>query len=144
MDQDIYQQIISSPKYQQLKKFRQHGDTSVYDHSINAGKNCFKIAKTFHLKVDSASLTKSALLHDYFLYDWHDKDCPKHHFTGHPARAAKNAKRDFGLTQKEEKIILSHMFPAGLKIPTSKEAFLLTLADKYCAVQEFFRKKFKK
>ena len=144
MKPEIFQEIINSPKYQQLKKFRQHGDYSVYDHSINVYNTSCKIVKKLHLSVDTKALTKGALLHDYFLYDWHDKDCPKHHFTGHPARAAKNAKRDFGLTPKEERIILSHMFPAGLKIPSSKEAVVLTVADKYCAVQEFFRKKFKK
>lgn len=141
IDTKIYQEIINSPKYQRIKKFRQHGDYSVYDHSVNTCETCFKIAKKFHLKIDSTAMTKAALLHDYFLYDWHDKDCPKLHFTRHPARAARNAKRDFGLTKKEEKIILSHMFPAGLNFPTSKEAFILTLADKRCAIQEFFHSK---
>ena len=135
-ESDIYQEIVNSPKYQRLKKFRQHGKYSVYEHSISVCRACFKIAKRLHLKVDESALIRGALLHDYFLYDWHDKDCPKHHFTKHPALAAKNAKRDYGLSAKEEKIILSHMFPAGLKVPSSKEAWILTIADKYCTVKE--------
>ncbi len=137
----LFDEITSSDKYQALKTFRQHGTYSVYDHSINVYKTCFKIIKRYHLKLDEKSLAKAALLHDYFLYDWHDKDCPKHHFTRHPYRAVKNARRDFGLTKKEEKMMLSHMFPAGLKVPTSREAVILTLADKRCAISEFLHKK---
>ena len=138
---DIFQEITESPQYQKLKGFYQHGDYSVYSHSINVYKTCFRIVDRLHLKLDEEALTKIALLHDYFLYDWHDKDCPKHHFTGHPRRAAKNAKRDFGLTKKEERAIKSHMFPAGLRPPTSREALILTCADKFCATREFFLSK---
>ena len=88
-------------------------------------------------------MIKAALLHDYFLYDWHDKDHPKLHGFRHATIAAKNAKRDFGLTKKEYKAIRSHMFPVNLRLPTSREALILTLADKYCAARESirFRKK---
>lgn len=134
---DVFQEITTSPKYQKLKEFHQHGRYSVYDHSINVYKTCFKIVDKLHLKLDENALAGAALLHDYFLYDWHDKDCPRHHFTQHPRRAAKNAKKDFKITKKEEEIILSHMFPAGLKLPKSKEAVVLTLADKHCATKEF-------
>lgn len=136
--EDIFNEITTSPKYQVLKTFHQHGPYSVYDHSIRVYHTCFKIVKKLHLKkIDKSALAKSALLHDYFLYDWHDKDCPRHHFTQHPRRAIKNARRDFGLTEKEAKIIRCHMFPASLKVPSSKEALILTLADKHCAFYEF-------
>ena len=94
--------------------------------------------------MDEDALAKAALLHDYFLYDWHDRDCPRHHFTQHPRRAIKNAKRDFGLTEKEAKIMRSHMFPAGFKIPSSREAVILCAADKRCAIYEFLHRKNKK
>jgi len=137
---DIFKELTASPKYQAVKKFRQHGNYSVYDHSIRVYNTCFKMVKRYHLKVDEKALAKAALLHDYFLYDWHDKDCPRHHFTQHPRRAIKNAKRDFGLTEKEVKIMRSHMFPASLKFPSSKEAIILCLADKRCAVYEFIHR----
>lgn len=133
---EIFEQITNSPEYQVLKDYHQHGSHSVYNHSVNVYNACFKIAKKLHIKVNEESLAKSALLHDYFLYDWHDDKNPVSHFTRHPARAAKNAKRDFGLTKKEERAIRSHMFPAGLRPPTSREALILTFADKYCATRE--------
>lgn len=51
----------------------------------------------------------------------------KLHGFRHAKIAADNAKRDYGLTKKEYRIIASHMFPLGWRIPTSKEAILLTL-----------------
>lgn len=134
-----FKRITSSKEYQRLKDFYQHGTCSVYDHSISVCSTCFKIAKKIHLKVNEDSLVKGSLLHDYFLYDWHQKGAPIRHLVGHPANAAKNAKADFGLTKKEERMIRAHMFPAGLKIPTSREGILLCIADKYCATREFIR-----
>lgn len=142
-DIEIFQQITSSANYQKTKNFRQHGIYSVYEHSIYVCQTALKLSDFLHLKINRNSLTKAALLHDYFLYDWHDKESPKLHGFRHAKIAADNAKRDYGLTKKEYRIIASHMFPLGWRIPTSKEAILLTLADKYCATMESFRRKAK-
>lgn len=131
-----YHKITNDERFQKSKDFVQHGDFSVYDHSVYVCETCFKMSKVLHLKVDSESLAKGALLHDYFLYDWHDKNHPKFHGFKHAGLAAENAKRDFGLNSKEEKMIRAHMFPLGLKVPSSKEAILLCIADKYCATVE--------
>ena len=135
-DTENYQKIVEDKKFQTGKKFVQHGDFSVYDHSIYVCETCFNMASKLHLKIDKESLAKGALLHDYFLYDWHSKDHPKFHGFRHAKLAAENAKRDFGLTQKEERMIRSHMFPLSLRIPSSREAILLCIADKYCATRE--------
>lgn len=135
-DTENFKKITSSEKYLRTKKYVQHGDFTVYDHSVYVCSTCFKLAKKLHLKIDRESLAKAALLHDYFLYDWHDKNHPRLHGFRHAKIAAENAKRDFGLTEKEYKIIRSHMFPMGTKIPSSKEALILCLADKYCATRE--------
>ena len=136
-----FNKIVQDKKFQTGKDFVQHGDFSVYDHSIYVCETCFKMSKVLHLKVDSESLAKGALLHDYFLYDWHEKDHPRFHIFSHAGFAAENAKRDFGLNSKEEKMIRAHMFPLGLKVPTSKEAILLCIADKYCATRETLKGK---
>ena len=136
-----YHKITNDERFQKSKDFVQHGDFSVYDHSIYVCETCFKMSKVLHLKVDSESLAKGALLHDYFLYDWHNKNHPKFHGFRHAGLAAENAKRDFGLNSKEEKMIRAHMFPLGLKVPTSREAILLCIADKYCATRETLKGK---
>ena len=133
----IYHEIINNNKYKREMEFMQHGDYSVYDHSINVANACYMISKKLKLNVEMESLIKGALLHDYFLYDWHDKD-PEHkfHAIDHARKAKDNSMRDFGLTKKEENMILSHMFPLGTVIPKYKESIILCLADKYCALSE--------
>ena len=142
-DNKIYKEIINDDRFKQEKKFMQHGDVTVYEHSLLVTKTCVSIAKKLNLKVNYNSLIKGALLHDYFLYDWHVKDSSHrlHGFT-HPKKAMINAKRDFGLTEKEENMILSHMFPLVPRLPKSKEGIILCIADKYCATKEtIFRSK---
>ncbi len=138
-----FNEIIDDDRFKQEKKFMQHGDVSVYEHSIAVTKTCITIAKKLNLNVDYEALVKGALLHDYFLYDWHVKD-PSHRLHGftHPKKAMNNAKRDFGLNKKEENMILSHMFPLVPVITKSKEGLILCIADKYCATKEtIFRSK---
>ena len=67
------------------KKAIQHGSTTVYEHSVGVAGASLKLAELFHIKVNEKALVKGALLHDYFLYDWHEKR-KGHHFHGftHP------------------------------------------------------------
>ena len=94
------------------KKYIQHGDISVYEHSLRVAYLSIVIVSKFHLRVNMRSLIRGALLHDYFLYDWHikDKSHRLHGFT-HPKKAYKNAKKEFKLNDIEKDIITKHMFP---------------------------------
>ena len=133
----IYKKITNDKLFKKELNFMQHGSYTVYDHSIHVAKTSFKLAKKLKLNVDYNSLIKGALLHDYFLYDWHENnEIGKKHGFVHPRIAMNNAKKDFGLTEKEENMILSHMFPMGKSIPKSKESIILCLVDKYCATKE--------
>ena len=77
------------------------------------------------------------MLHDYFLYDWHQKD-PSHRLHGfrHPKTALGNAQRDYYLNWKEKNIIARHMFPLIPVPPQCREAWIVCLADKWCALGE--------
>ena len=64
-----------------------------------------------------------------------------HHLHGyrHPNYACLNAKELYPLlSEKEEKIIRRHMWPLTLMPPGSKEGFVVTFADKYCATIEVY------
>ncbi|MDY6035014.1 MAG: HD domain-containing protein [Bulleidia sp.] len=148
MVMDIVKTLEDTGRYSQAKDFMQHGKTSVYAHSIDVAITACKLAENYHFDVDYPSMIKGALLHDYFLYDWHVPhiEYGLHGFT-HPYIAAQNAKDDYGLTPVEEDIIIHHMFPLTLYPPQSKEAWLVCWADKICAAREsvvtrlaFFRK----
>ena len=129
--------ILSSSGMELSKQFFQHGDTSVYEHSVSVALMCLAIAGFLHLRINEQALVRGALLHDYFLYDWHVKDSHHrwHGFT-HPAKALNNARRDFQLSKVEENMIACHMFPLTLKLPAYKESWILYGADKICAVRE--------
>ena len=48
-----------------------------------------------------------------------------------------NARNYFQITKKEQNIIRSHMWPLTFRhMPTCREAVIVCLADKYCAVVE--------
>ena len=100
-------------------------------------KAAVELAQRFSLNVNRKELIRGALLHDYFLYDWHEKNAG-HRFHGfiHAGRALQNAKNDFELTRREENIISRHMFPLNIVPPMCKEAWLVCLADKICASKE--------
>lgn len=95
------------------------------------------IAKKLHIKVDRKALVRGALLHDYFLYDWHEKGGGhKLHGFRHPYSALRNASRDFKLNNIEENVILRHMFPLTPIPPKCREAWIVCMADKYCSAKE--------
>lgn len=120
-----------------LREYRQHGRTTVYEHVLLVADLALRLSRRLRLKVDEASLIRGALLHDYFLYDWHvrDPERPLHGFY-HPKAALKNASADFHLNPRERNIIRRHMFPLTLVPPTTKEGLLVCLADKLCALRE--------
>lgn len=82
---------------------------------------------------------RGALLHDYFLYDWHIPDeVNPHRLHGfyHPGVALRNAIRDYELTELEKDIIKKHMWPLTVVPPGCREAWIVTMADKWCSLLE--------
>lgn len=129
--------IIENEKVKRMQKYIQHGHTSCYEHCIAVAYVSFVIAKKMRIRCDYNSLLRGALLHDYFLYDWHVPDkTHKWHGFHHAAKALVNAKRDFELTKIESDIILKHMFPLNIKLPRYRESYIVCLADKICSSYE--------
>lgn len=129
--------ILSSEGMLSEKNFRQHGNVSCYEHSLAVAMLSIRLAGFLRIRIDLRSLIRGALLHDYFLYDWHEAD-KSHRFHGfiHARRALKNAERDFALTAIERDIILKHMFPLNPRLPRYRESFIVIVADRLCAFRE--------
>ena len=130
--------ILHDSKYQNMKKYVAHGHYSVYDHCFRVALFAYSYAKCKGIKVDYWSLIRGSLLHDYYLYDWHHThEGHRLHGFRHPYFALHNAKKRFTLNKKKVNMILSHMFPLTFwKLLLSKEAWILTYADKVCANSE--------
>ena len=120
----------------------QHGLTTVYEHSVGMTGASLKLAEFFHLKVNEKALIRGALLHDYFLYDWHNQLTP-HHLHGffHPGVALRNASMDVELTPIEHDIIKKHMFPLTLVPPKYLESWIVCWIDKKCSTRETLQRR---
>jgi uncharacterized protein len=136
---DDIAEILDAPEMQDAKKYVQHGDVSVFSHSVAVAEYSCRFARKLRLKVDYRSLVRGALLHDFFLYDWHD-DWNLLHGWKHPRTALANALEKFALNKRERNIIRKHMWPMTLiNIPTCREAWLVCVIDKYCSLLETFK-----
>lgn len=133
--------ILKSANFMSSAQNIQHGTMSVQRHSIQVAKYSLVIAKKLGIKCNKRTLIRGALLHDYFLYDWHD---PEHkgltnlHGLYHPGIALQNAKREYKLSKQEQDVIKKHMWPLTVVPPTCREAWIVSMADKYCSLMETF------
>ena len=138
--------ILTSPLVLASRDCVQHGSISVYTHCLMVTKYALLLAKRLGIRCNLRSLVRGALLHDFFMYDWHWEKMPDevkrkglHGFT-HPGTAARNAKKYFNVSRKVYDIINCHMFPLTLtRMPKSTEGWLVCLADKYCSTLETLR-----
>ncbi len=133
--------LLAEGRLSETKQFIQHSDMSVFQHCAHVAYISCLLCVKLGIRVSWNELIRAALLHDYFLYDWHDGP-PfnfKHAF-GHPGFAARNAARDYHLTRKEIQIIKCHMWPLTFVPPTCREGWIVVLADKICTLLEVGRK----
>ena len=137
----IIEDLLHNKTVQEMKKYKQHYNTSTFEHCLNVSYFNYKICKKLNL--DYKSATRAGMLHDLFLYDWRNSRRELHldgyHAFIHPKIALDNALKIFNLNKKEQDIILNHMWPVTLfSIPKCKESFIITLTDKYSAIKESF------
>ncbi len=133
--------IAGDERARRMVQYIQHGDKSTYDHCLSVAYTAFLMNRRLHIGADEESLVKAALLHDYFLYDWHTKGDHLHGYH-HPEIAGENAKKDFDISDKEKMMIETHMWPLTLlHMPRSREAWILTAADKICSTKEVFHRR---
>lgn len=133
---NITKELINNTTVQQMQNFRQHYNTSCYEHCIEVAYWSYLFCKKF--KLDYISVARASILHDLFLYDWRHshKDLNGWHAFKHPKIALKNASQLFVLNQKEQDIILKHMWPVTFfQFPKYKESYVITITDKLSALK---------
>ena len=133
--------ILRSKNFNSTKSYIQHGNMTVNDHCMHVAAYSLALSKKLHIPCSRRELIRGALLHDYFLYDWHEKnDAMSHRLHGffHPGKALKNASAEYDLTPREKEIIKKHMWPLTVVPPTCREAWIVTTADKWCSLMETF------
>lgn len=133
--------LLAEGNLHKTKEFIQHSDMTVFQHCAHVAYISCVLCVKFGIDVSWDEMIRAALLHDYFLYDWHDGPAFNfRHAFGHPTFAARNAARDYKLTEKEIQIIKRHMWPLTIVPPTCREGWIIVLADKICTLLEVGRR----
>lgn len=129
------QDLLQTDDVQRLGKYVQHMHSTRLEHSISVSYRSYKLAKKWHGNVRATA--RAGLLHDLFFYDWHTvKFVEGSHAYMHPRIAARNAEKLTPLSDLERDIIIKHMWGATIAFPKYKESYIVTMVDKYCAIQE--------
>lgn len=132
-------ELLSHPKVLEMDNYIQHGKITCLKHSISVAYVSYYLCKKYNLKVDLKSVIRGALLHDFFLYDWH-KSKIRFHGYKHPKIALNNALKYFTLNKVEMDIIKKHMWPLTIIPPKYLESYVVSIADKYCSSIETLSK----
>lgn len=136
--------ILTDAHMRSSERNTQHGSVSVFTHSVMVAQYAYRLNKLLNLGCNKKALIHGALLHDFFLYDWHKipKEIAKEGLHGfkHPVIAARNARAHFNVTPKEYGIIITHMWPLTFtRVPFNRESWLICGVDKYCSLLETLR-----
>lgn len=131
--------ILKSDNFRSTRKYIQHGSIAVHRHCLDVAQQSIAINRKLGIHCQERDLIRGALLHDYFLYDWHNKERENYQFLHgfyHPGIALKNAQKEYQLTPREADIIAKHMWPLTVVPPLCREAWVVSAADKYCSLLE--------
>lgn len=133
-------ELLQKEQLFEMDQYIQHGNTTTFTHCLIVSYYSYLTAKRLPFHFDTDSLIRGAMLHDFYLYDWHipDKNHKLHGFK-HPRFALYNARKYYTLNPVEEDIIEKHMWPLTLrKIPLYKESLIVCIVDKICSMSETF------
>ena len=116
--------ILKSANFHKTREHIQHGNMTVNGHVMNVARYSLAISDKLHIRCNRRELVRGALLHDYFLYDWHIPDeVNPHRLHGfyHPGRALKNAIKEYELTEREKDIIRLRFFEGRTQTEVAEE-----------------------
>ena len=131
--------IFDDGRFEQMGANIQHGRTTTKEHVMNVANWSVRIGDLLHIRYNKRELIRGALLHDYFLYDWHDPKTWVENLHGfnHPKVASRNAREYLDVDDKTSHVISSHMWPfTPTKLPLSREAWIVCIADKVVSLKE--------
>lgn len=122
---DQIDDLLHTPAVQNLQYYPHHHRVTRYEHVLLVAQLSFRIARAWGL--DSRAVARSALLHDLY-HGGKDANYLRHSRT-HPLTALHNAMNVTTLSEKEQNIIASHMWPLCAARPRSREAWLVNAVD---------------
>ncbi len=135
----IVSSILSTKEFSENMAQIKHHNSTRLDHSLKVSYYSYKISKC--LRLDYEEVARAGLLHDFYLDSVYEQESLKDkvllYTTKHPQAAVENSKKLFSITEKEEDIIRTHMFPVDIKVPKYAESWIVSLVDKSISTAEF-------
>lgn len=134
----LVRDILENEDFCKLKYIEHHA-TNKYVHSLRVSYYAYKIART--LKLDEKAIARAGLLHDFAISKngRNFKERFIETFT-HPKVALMESKKRFSLSDMEENIIVSHMFPFYIALPKYIESWVVVAVDKTIGSFELLKK----
>ena len=134
--------ILSSSVFKKARTEPHHTRSTVSDHTLNVAILSLKVArllKKCHVDIDSDDLVKASLCHDLGMVGRDQKyDGLLDSWRSHSDESAEVARKLVpDLSEKAESMIRSHMWPLGGRSLDSKEAVILTAADKAASIADW-------
>ncbi len=140
--QIIISSILETKEFSESMSQIKHHDSTRLNHLLKVSYYSYKISK--YLRLDYEEVARAGLLHDFYLDSVYDQETLKEkvllYTMKHPQSAVENSKKFFYLSEKEEDIIRTHMFPVDIKVPKYAESWIVSLVDKGISTAEFGHK----
>ena len=134
----LIKDILNNKEFIKIEDMPHHGTTRLI-HSKRVSYYSYIICKI--LRLDYVAAARAGLLHDFFMNENNMKKRTSvtSLFT-HSKKALKNSSKIVYLNPKEKNIIVSHMFPLGVHLPTYLESWIVQGVDKVVGTYEFIEK----
>lgn len=133
--ENIIDPILKNKEFLKTKDKQHHGITR-YNHLMRVSYYSFLITKILHLSYHETA--RAALLHDFFL-DEAEGDSKIGKLRNHPYYALQNSLKYYDLSEKEQDIIKTHMFPVTFEPPKYLESWIVDLVDDIAGIYEKYR-----
>ncbi len=118
-----------------MEELPRHGkESNCLHHSLAVAYMSFLVCKKMNWDYKAAA--RAGLLHDFALGEWERENRSVQRLWKHPHKALQNAQNKYALSQKEEDIIVKHMWPLTRQLPRHRESYVVCFADKLCALME--------
>ena len=140
-------EILFSEPFRRALNQIHHDHTTVGKHTLNVAKKSLRISnrlEKMHIHVDRKRMILSALGHDLGIVGNRFGEDFKGKFKtslDHPKRSVEVASNVADIHKKTATAIKRHMWPICIIPPNSLEGWILTVADKWAAVQELKKTK---
>ena len=127
--------ILSSIEFQRIVGQRHHIFSTVGYHSVHVAQKMLFLSRLFRMNERDA--VRGSLWHDVGIYDRASFKGTSGTTSEHPIRSLKAAESSGTLDDTQSDMIAHHMWPVTHGLPKTREGFMITLADKWCAITEF-------